>query len=252
MRTENAAARARRRLPVHTDCPSCEWRTPAFFCSLPESALVEFSRIKVTHTYPRNTTLFMEGQPAEGVYVLCSGRVKLSTYSEDGRSIIVRIAEPGEVLGLSASVAGGNYEGSAQAVDDCQINFVRRNEFVRLLSDNSPAALNAIRELSATYHKAHAKICSLGLSASVSDKLAKLLLDWYERNANGDAGAHISMEYTHEEIAEMIGTSRETVTRILKTFKTRNLIMLDRSDLYIPDKRKLEESIGNGNSYGGG
>lgn len=206
----------------------------------------EFTAMKITHTYPKGTMLFVEGQPANGVYILCSGRVKLSTYSEDGRSIIVRIAEPGEILGLSASVSNISYEASAQVIADCQVNFVRSREFIKLLNENSSAALNAIRELSQTYHKAHSKICSLGLSASVSDKLAKLFLDWYEHNANGDAGVHIPMDYTHEEIAEMIGTSRETVTRLLKRFKTRKLITLERSDLYIPDKRKLEASIGSG------
>ncbi len=235
-------------LPSQHDCTQCTWRKPSFFCTLPEEDLRQFSSIKITHAYPKGTMLFMEGQSANGIYVICSGRIKLSTYSEDGRSMIVRIADPGEVIGMSASVAGINYEGSAEVIADCQVNFVRSQEFIKLLNESAPAALNAIRELSLTYHKAHAKICSLGLSASVSDKLAKLFLDWYEINANGDAGAHISMDYTHEEIAEMIGTSRETVTRLLKRFKTRKLITLDRTDLFIPDKRRLQASIGTNRS----
>lgn len=235
-------------LPSQHDCSQCTWRKPSFFCALPEADLRQFSSIKITHAYPKGTMLFMEGQAANGIYVICSGRIKLSTYSEDGRSMIVRIADPGEVIGMSASVAGINYEGSAEVIADCQVNFVRSQDFIKLLNESAPAALNAIRELSLTYHKAHAKICSLGLSASVSDKLAKLFLDWYEINANGDAGAHISMDYTHEEIAEMIGTSRETVTRLLKRFKTRKLITLDRTDLFIPDKRRLQASIGTNRS----
>lgn len=237
-----------KKIPAEHDCGCCRWREDHFFCSLPEAARAKFAALKITHSHQRGTTLFMEGQAANGVYVLCSGRVKLSTYSEDGRSIIVRIAEPGEVLGLSACVSGLPFESSAQVIADCQVNFVRKDEFLNFIGAESPAALNAIRELSATYHKAHSKICSLGLSASVSDKLARLFLDWYDRNAEDGSGAHITMDYTHEEIAEMIGTSRETVTRLLKRFRNRKLISLDRTDLHIPDKKRLENAIGNSRS----
>jgi CRP/FNR family transcriptional regulator, cyclic AMP receptor protein len=237
-------------LRVQDKCDDCKWKQEHFFCSLPEPTLSKFSEMKITHVYPRGTMLFVEGQEANGVHVLCAGRVKLSTYSEDGRSMIVRIAEPGEVLGLSACVTQTTYESSAQVIEDCQVNFIRIREFLGLLNTQSPAALNAIRDLSSTYHKAHSKICSLGLSASVSDKLAKLFLDWYERYADGHEGAHIPMDYTHEEIAEMIGTSRETVTRLLKKFRTRKLITISRTDLYIPDKRKLEATVGNGRGEG--
>jgi CRP/FNR family transcriptional regulator len=88
------------------------------------------------------------------------------------------------------------------------------------------------------------QICSLGLSASVGDKLARLFLEWCDRYGDDKSSVHIPMSYTHEEIAEMIGASRETVTRLLKDFKTRNLIAIKRSDLFIPDRKKLESVIG--------
>ena len=226
------------------NCLECGWRAEGYFCDLPNAELQQFYSLKITHSYRRGTTLFTEGQPANGVYMLCAGRVKLLTYSEEGRSLIVRIAEPGEVLGLSACVAGVPHEGSAQVVNDCQVNFVRRSEFLGLLKNNSGAAINAIRELSHLYHKAHAQICSLGLSVSASDKLAKLLLDWSSKSGNADGAARIRMSYTHEEVAEMIGTSRETVTRMLKIFKERGLIVFEGTELVIPDKRRLRESIG--------
>jgi CRP/FNR family transcriptional regulator len=206
--------------------------------------LDEFASLKITHAYPKGTMLFLEDQPAEGVYVLCSGRAKLSAYSEDGRSLIVRIAEPGELLGLSAVAAGISYEASAQIITDCQVNFIRAKDFLNFLNKYSAAALNAIRELSLTYHRAHSQICSLGLSASVSDKLAKLLLEWYDRSGANGSGAHIPMSYTHEEIAEMIGTSRETVTRLLKAFRLRELIVIDHADLFIPDRKRLAAAVG--------
>lgn len=198
----------------------------------------------ITHSYTRGTTLFAEGQLANGVYVLCSGRVKLSTYSVDGKAIIIRIAEAGEVLGLSANISGIAYEATAQVVEACQVNFVRRKEFLEFVSKHGDAALNALRELSRNYHKAHKQICSLGLSASAGDKLAKLFLEWFDHTDDNGAGAHIPMIYTHEEIAEMIGSSRETVTRLLKDFANRKLITLVRADLFIPDRKTLEAAIG--------
>ena len=198
------------------------------------------------HTYPKGTTLFSQGETAEGVYLLRVGRVKMMTYSEDGRSIIVRVAESGEILGLPACVAGLPYESSAQAMDPCCVAFVRKSDFLTLLKSDPGAALNAIQELSLLYHKAHTQICTLGLSASAADRLAKLFLEWSQRSDSSGAGAHIRMTYTHEELAEMIGTSRETVTRLIRAFKDLNLIQLKGNDLFIPDTETLERSIGTG------
>lgn len=239
----------RRVLPIQTNCLECHWRSEGFFCQLSNDVLGKFASLKITHAYPKGTTLFVEGQEANGIYVLCEGKVKLTTYSEDGRSMILRVAEPGEALGLSACVAGHDYECTAQVIADCQVNFVRTSDLLRFFAENSEASFNAIRDLSVIYHKAHLKVCSLGLSSSVSDKLARLLLDWFEHSAELREGSAISMEFTHEEIAEMIGTSRETVTRLLKIFRTQHLITLEKSKLFILDRRRLEAVIGSHRVY---
>jgi CRP/FNR family transcriptional regulator len=187
--------------------------------------------------------------------MLCSGRVKLSTYSQDGRAIIVRIAEAGELLGLSSTISDVVHASTAEAIEPCQINFVWRDDFLRFLRQEPQAGLNALRQLSHNYHTVHAKVCSLGLSATVGDKLAKLLLSWCgsgngnghsngNGNGNSNGGEHLKLDFSHEEIAEMIGSSRETVTRLLKDFRTRDLISLKGSDLYIHDKKRLERVIG--------
>jgi CRP/FNR family cyclic AMP-dependent transcriptional regulator len=227
-----------------TDCLDCGSRTSEYFCTLPEDASRNFKLVRIAHSYPRGTTLFAEGQPANGVYVICSGRIKLSTYSPDGKALIIRVCEAGEVLGLGACVAGLSHEATAQVIEDCRVNFIRRDEFLNLLSGSSEAAFNALRELSRNYHHAHMQICSLGLSMSAGDKLAKLFLEWFDHAPESANGVHISMIYTHEELAEMIGSSRETVTRLLKNFVKRGLIVLNRNDLFIPDRKKLSGAIG--------
>lgn len=229
-------------LKIQHKCLDCELRSDNYFCDLPQPDLQIFESLKITNVYPKGTTLFIEGQPSTGIFMLCQGRVKLSTCSKDGKVIILRIAEAGEALGLSAAVSNLTYEATAEVLEPCQVNFVRKDDFLGFLQHNAPACGNAIRQLSENYHSAYAQICSFGLSSSVADRLAKLFLGWCKTSHNGSV--HLKITYTHEEIAEMIGTSRETVSRLLKDFKDKELITLKGSDLVILDKEKLEAIIG--------
>ena len=225
-------------------CSYCPWQRAHFFCSLSDQLIREFETLKITHAYSRGSTLFFEGQPSNGVYMLCFGRVKLTTYSKDGRVLIMRVAEPGELLGLSATVSNVNYEATAEVMEACQVNFVRKSDFVAFINDNTQPALNAIKQLSHAYHAAFSQVRSLGLSATVADKLAELLLDWCRQSGDSGSDLHLKMPYTQGEIAEMIGSTRETVSRILKYFRSRDLIRLHGSNLHIPSRKKLEDAIG--------
>jgi CRP/FNR family transcriptional regulator, cyclic AMP receptor protein len=186
----------------------------------------------------------MEGQPSAGVYLLCEGRVKLSACSQEGKVIILGIAEPGDILGLSAVMNGLDHETSAEAVEFCRTNYIKSADLMRFLERNPEACLNAAKQLSRNYLTAYQQICSLGLSDSVADKLVKLFLNW-SGNGNGPTGRiHLKNLFTHEEMAEMIGTSRETVTRALRYLRERDLITLKGSDLYIHDRQRLRAAIG--------
>lgn len=172
--------------------------------------------------------------------MICRGKIKLSNCSQDGKTIILRIAGAGEILGLSAVVSDSYYKATAEVIETCQANFVGKDDFLSLLKRNSEICLNATKQLSHNYHTAHLQICSLGLSASVAGKLAKLFLGWCETNGTGGSDIYLKITYTHQEMADMIGTSRETVSRLLKVFKDRKLITLKGSYLIIHDKRRLE------------
>lgn len=239
---------------IPSTCDECLEHSKGFFRNLPKAALAELRPLRVTHKYRRGSVFFMEGQPSRGVHLLCSGRAKLSTYSEDGRAIILRIANAGEVLGLGAVISSTSYEKTAQALDDCLVSFIAKKDFLDFVEKHHEAALNALRQLSSNYHKAHLQICSLGLSASVGDKLVRLLLQWCDtRPANGGP-IRIARAHTHGDIAEMIGSSRETVTRLLNDFKDRGLITFSKTDLCVPDRALLKAALGskrrNGNGNG--
>lgn len=225
-------------------CTGCGLRGEGFFCDLKPRVLEAFEALKITTTYPRGATLFNEGEIANGVYMLCRGRVKLSAYSSDGKALILRIANAGEILGLSATIGNTPHKATAEVLENCQINFVRKPDFLRFIREHADAGFNALRQLSNNYHAAYTQVCSLGLSNSVGDKLAKLFLNWCEPMHVSEGRVHLKVSFSHEEIAEMIGTSRETVTRLLKDFRQRDLISLKGSDLYINDLHRLEAAIG--------
>ena len=229
---------------IQDKCQTCGLRREGFFCQLADTGLRGFESLKVTKAYPKGTMLFVEGQPSNGVYMLCKGKVKLSTCSEDGKMIILEIADAGAVLGLSAAVNGSDYETTAEVVESCQVNYVKTSDLLRLLKSNPEACLNAARQLSRNYQTAYRQVCSLGMSFSATDKLAKLFLDWTGNGSGVDGRVHLKNSFTHEEMAEMIGTSRETVTRALKYFRQQDLITLKGSNLVIHDRQRLKASIG--------
>jgi CRP/FNR family transcriptional regulator, cyclic AMP receptor protein len=228
-------------LDIIENCLGCKMRAEHSFCDLAPAALQYFEAIKYSTTYPKGAVLFVEGQEPRGIFVLCKGRVKLSICGRDGKTLIMKIAEPGEVLGLSSTIGGKPYELTAETADPCQVNFVRRDDFLRLLKEHSDVCLQVAVELSDKYNTACREIRSLGLSHSATEKLAKLLFDWSMRS--GEAGKpepRFTLAVTHDEIAQMIGTSRETVTRLLADLKKRQVVQLKGSTLLIRNKAALK------------
>ncbi|HEX6502248.1 MAG TPA: Crp/Fnr family transcriptional regulator [Terriglobales bacterium] len=231
-------------LQLTENCLICKLREAGFFCELPKESLQELESIKYASGYPQGAVLFVEGQPPRGVYIVCSGRVKLSTTSRDGKTLILRIAQGGEVLGLHATVSGKSYELTAETLQPCQLDFIKREEFLRFLQNHGDACLNAARHLSQNCHNAYEMIRSLGLSHSVSEKMARLLLEWASDGETTADGIRIKVSLTHEEMAQLIGTSRETVTRVLGEFREKQLAQVRGSTLLIKNKAALERLVG--------
>jgi CRP/FNR family transcriptional regulator len=212
-----------------------------FFCGLAKDGRDGADSPGAAREYPRGAVLFVEGQAPHGVYVLCRGRAKLYTCSADARVLITDIAGPGDVLGLSAVVSGRPYEVSARALDACRLRFIGREEFLRMLDERAGVAAHATRQLSFNYRTAHRQASLLGLAHSAARKLASVLL---EHRALGGAcdvhGAGGDLALTHEEIGQLIGASRETVTRLLGDFKRKSLIEVAGATLRVRDRPALE------------
>jgi CRP/FNR family cyclic AMP-dependent transcriptional regulator len=231
-------------LEIIENCANCPHREDRLFCNLPAAGVERLATITTASTYPKGATLFVEGQNARGVFILCSGRVKLSTSSIYGRTLIVRISEPGEVLGLPATVTGKPYELSAEVIEPTQANFIARGDFLKFLRENGEVSLRVAQQLGETYHAAVAEMRSIGLSHSASQKLARFVLDWCEGHAEGNAEIRATLALTHEEIAQVIGASRETVTRLFAEFKKKQILQIKGSTLIVRDKPGLEALAG--------
>jgi CRP/FNR family transcriptional regulator len=229
-------------MEIVESCLTCKLRADRIFCNLPASALKTFEDIKYATAYPQGAVLFVEGQLPRGIFVLCKGSVKLSINSPNGRTMIVKLAEPGEVLGLSATISGKPYEVTAETIDPCQVNFVKRDEFLRFLKDDVEACFKVAEQLSEKYHNACEEVRSLGLSHSAAEKLAKLLLEWSCKNGESSkTEPRLKLRLTHEEIAQMIGTSRETVTRLFADMKRHQIVQSKGSTLVIRNTAALRE-----------
>lgn len=223
-------------------CSTCKLRGNGFFCQLTPAALQDLDAEKFISTYPQGAMLFLEKQTPRGIYMLCEGQVKLSISSSEGKTVILRIARPGEVLGLTAALSGMPYEVTAETLWPCQVAFVRRDSFLRFLERHPEAYQAVVGQVAAQYEAACEQIRTLGLSASVTEKVAKLLLDWSEEAAN-TSGTRCKLPLTHAEIAEFIGTSRESVTRTLSELKNRQLVVLHGSTLTILNREALESCV---------
>lgn len=232
-------------LEIIESCITCPHREDRLFCNLSPAGVQRLSSITSASSHPKGATLFVEGQTVRGVFILCNGRVKLSTSSTDGKTLIVRIADPGEVLGLPATITGKPYELTADVIETAQANFISRTDFLAFLREHGEAALRVAQQLGEAYHAAIAEMRSIGLSHSASEKLARFLLDWCASHGNGKEETRVKLTLTHEEIAQMIGASRETVTRLFTDFKKKQLLQIKGSTLIVLNKDGLESLIGN-------
>ena len=209
-------------LQVIEGCLACPLVKERIFCDLPQSVLAELDEISSPSTYPRDAILFVEGQEPRGVFVICSGRVKLSTSSSDGKSIIVRVAEPGEVVGLPGTISGKPYELTAEALEPLQTNFIPREAFMHFVRQRGEVAVRIAEILSLIYQASLSEVRYLGLSVSTAEKLARFLLDLPAHPTQDNGQVRATLALTHEEIAQMIGASRETVTRLFADFKKKH------------------------------
>lgn len=148
---------------IQSSCLTCDFRPDRLFCDMPAESLKAFDEIKSPASYPRGSILLAEGRPVRGIYILCDGRAKLSICSDAGKRMTLRIAGPGEVLGLGATLSNTPYEITAELLDNSQVVFVRRKDLLKFLREHREVCLEVVRMLSQDLHGAYERVRSIGM-----------------------------------------------------------------------------------------
>ena len=165
-------------LKVVQRCSTSLRRKGEVFCDSLAGNLKVLDIIIPPVAYPKGAVLFMEGHAACGIFAVCSGQVKLSTSSREGKAIILKIAEAGELLGLPSTLSGKPYEVTAEVSEQARVNFIPRATFLHFLQANPEAVIQVAQLLTDGHYAGHEVIQSLGLSRSASEKLARFFLGW--------------------------------------------------------------------------
>jgi CRP/FNR family transcriptional regulator len=213
------------------------------FGDLPPAVLRDLENVTLTNHYPTGAVLFGEGQTVRGIYVVQRGLVKLSVCASDGRTLILRIAHAGEALGVASAVGNRDYEATAEAQQPCDVTFIRQSDVLRLMRTHGEFALWITQLLSRDYNFTCREIRTLMLSGSASEKLARLLVGWLDERTGAPAPDRMKVPLTHEEIGQMIGTSRETVTRLMAGFRKQRFIEQEGATLVVSNRVALESLI---------
>jgi CRP/FNR family transcriptional regulator, cyclic AMP receptor protein len=233
-------------LQVAESCADCKGGERHVFCGLSPQGLEVLDSTRRPSTFPGDALLFVEGHAPRGAFVLCAGRIKLSTTSREGKILIWRIAGAGEVIGLSATISGKNHELTAETLGPCNVNFLERKALLSAIEHNAEFGLRASLALSREFQDVYRDVHDLMLARSSAGKLARLLLSWTNPLGKSQEGAEIRIPtgLTHEEMAQRIGSSRETVTRLLGSMKKRELIRIEGSTLVVRNRTALEALAG--------
>jgi CRP/FNR family cyclic AMP-dependent transcriptional regulator len=231
--------RMSRQFAIPSDCSNCDLQQNCVFSNLPEPLMRDLRAMGHITVYPPNATLVMEGQKPRGIYIACSGNAKLSPQARDGKTIILKIAGNQEVMGLSTVILGGPSLITVTTIDLCQIKFVEREGLMRLIERDSRMAMACASALAREVTTSFDDVHELLLARSSTEKLARLLLSWVSDEPR-NRELRVATKFTHEEISQMIGSSRETVTRLLSEMKRKELIRLEGATLVIPNRNALQ------------
>lgn len=233
------------RRPTLTDCNHCIVRALSSVCGeLNQEETDLFMKMKRAHVYEKNDTIFYEGNSCAGIYILCSGSVKLTQSSKTGKQQILRIVSPGDLIEKTLFFHPGKHSTTAQALERCEVSFFYREEFLDGLKSNNHLAIHLIRVLSQEVENAQERMRQL-LFKSAKERLAEtLLMLGRKHGVRFDDKISIELDLKREEMAEMVGVEPETVVRMLSLLKREKIIRFDGKKILITDEEKLTHFSG--------
>ena len=210
------------------------------FKGLPEKHLAQLEAIGQLRTFSKKETIFFQGEVAEGFYVVLSGRVKIYRLSGEGREQILHIFGPGEPFGEAAVFAGALFPANASAMEDTKTFYIPRSGFEQLLKENPSLSLNLLAILSKRLMLFARMIGDLSLK-EVPGRLATYLLI---TSAQGGGVDTVTLEMTKTQLASLLGTIPETLSRILSKMQRSGIIVVKGGQIEIKNRKELEAISG--------
>jgi CRP/FNR family transcriptional regulator len=202
---------------------------------------------KLNSLHGRGRVLFAEGEQARGIYILRTGRAAVSISSSEGQVVMLRLAQAGDVLGLNSVLRNCSYDTTVKTLEPCRTDFIPAGELIELMQQSDAGAQAVLNILSRELTELIDRAKLLLLTQTVGGRLAKLLLVWSKKNGSDSAGTvRVDRVLTHEEIAQMICSSRETVTRMLANLSRQRVIRITSDSILIRDRPALEKLAFNG------
>ncbi len=229
-----------RQVPV--GCAACSNRRPGWFCSLGSAVLADLEQVTSTTSLPAQSSLFTQGGDAHCLYLICGGYLKLTTGTQRDRQMIVRVAGPGSLLGLYAVLSHGLYEVSAETLTSAQLRPIERDSFLTFLRSHKEAQMRAVQCICQEYRFALQDASRIALADTVAARLGRLLVELaHQIGEQMDGGGfRFPLLLTHEEMASMACTTRETVTRTLGQFRKDGWISIEDSLVTLLEPEQLQ------------
>jgi CRP/FNR family transcriptional regulator, cyclic AMP receptor protein len=222
-------------------CATCTGNRTDWFCALTSGPLADLEAASGSISLPAQAPVFTEGADARFLYLICRGYVKLTAGSKEGRQMIVRVAGPGSMLGLHAALTNGVYEVSAESLTQMQMRPITREQFLNFLRAHKEAQIRAIECICQEYRFALEAMRRIALAETVAARLARLLIDLAHQigESNEKGESHFPLLLTHEELASMACTTRETVTRTLGQFRKEKWIIVEDATVTLHESDRL-------------
>ena len=219
-------------------------RKVPIFSSLKNEELEAINQLSFARKYPKDTVVLMADEEGDTLFVIIRGQVKVTSFSESGKEVIFSILGQGDFFGDMSLLDGKPRSASVVTSEDSEICLLRRQDFNHIIEKNPGIALKLLKELTTRLRKADERIQSLAL-LDVSGRVAGILLQLAEESGRKtpDGGIHIRTRPTHQELANMVGTTRETVTRILKQMEARSYIILSGKSVTIPQPEMFKREL---------
>jgi len=224
-------------IPIH--CKTCSTRGKSVFCDLSSDHLQEIDTAKTTNDYRPHQVIFYEGNQPYGLYCINSGKVKIYKMDADGHQQIVRLAGPGDIMGYRCLLAGQPYTATAETLEEAHVCFVDKKTFFHVLETHPATAFHVMTLLAGDLGKAEQQITNI-VHKNIRERLAELLLVFKSKyGEKGKTGIKLNINLTREELAELIGTTQESVIRLISEFKQDKLIAVAGREITLIDLPKI-------------